>query len=95
MKTTNAKSRQFVQSLQEFKASNLSARKEGQFYVVYSYGWYPLFAYSYENDRWFENVDKYSVSTSRQRSQAHPQPLKKSMEVSHETMKDLLNGVKL
>lgn len=92
MKTTNAKSRQFVQELKEFKASNLSARKEGQFYVVYSYGWYPLFAYSYQNDMWFENVDKYSVSTSRQRSQAHPHPVKKSMELSHESMKDLLQG---
>lgn len=90
MKTTNAKSRQFVQRLEEFKASNLSARREGQFYVVYSYDWYPLFAYSYENNKWFENADKYSASTSRQKSQSHPH--QETLELSHEGLKDLLQG---
>lgn len=90
MKTTNAKARQFVQRLEEFKASNLSSRREGQFYVVYSYGWYPLFAYSYENNKWFENADKYSPSTSRQKSQSHPQ--QETLALSHEGLKDLLQG---
>ena len=90
MKTTNEKSRRFVQGLQEFKASNLSARREGKFYIVYSYGWYPLFAYSYENNIWFENADKYSPSTSRQKRQSHPQ--QETISLSHEGLKDLIQG---
>ena len=90
MRTTNAKSRQFVQRLEEFKASNLSARREGNYYIVYSYGWYPLFAYSYDSNKWFENDTRYSVSTSKQRGQCHPQS--DTVKCSHESLKDLIQG---
>jgi len=93
VKTTNAKSRQFVQNLKPFIANNLSARiEQGKFnlYVIYSYGWYPLFAYDYNSNTWFENAEKYSVSTSKQRGQCHPQV--KTIEISHASMKDLIQG---
>lgn len=93
MKTTNAKARNFVESLKPFKASNLSARieeKPVRLYVVYSYDWYPLFAYHYESNKWFENGDRYSVSTSRQKSQCRP--LGETLVVSHEQLKDLIQG---
>lgn len=93
MKTTNTKSRQFVQNLKPFEANNLSARVEnGKFklYVVYSYGWYPLFAYHYDSNKWFENSERYSVSTSKQRTQCHPHA--DTIEISHASMKDLIQG---
>lgn len=42
-------------------------------YVVFSYGsnW-PLFVYHYGTKRWFENSDKYSVTTSKHKTKAHP-----------------------
>ena len=39
-------------------------------YVVSSYNWYPIFVY--KDGQWFENKDKYSVSTSKQTSQLRP-----------------------
>lgn len=40
-------------------------------YVVYSYGeHWPLFVY--HDGVWYENIDRYSVTTSKHRSQAHP-----------------------
>lgn len=90
MKTTNSKSRQFVERLDEFEANNLSARKEGKFYIVYSYGWYPLLAYSYENKKWFENANKYSVSTSKHLTQCRPN--EETLSLSLEGLKDLIQG---
>ena len=90
MRTTNTKARQFVQKLEPFKASNLSGIIEGKFYVVYSYKWYPLFIYSYVEEKWFQNSDRYSVSTSKQYGQAHPHT--DCIALTHEQMKDLLQG---
>jgi len=90
MKTTNARSREFVQQLKEFKANNLSARKEGSVYVVYSYGWYPLFVYHFESNKWFQNADRYSVSTSKQTTQCHPHA--DTVQLSHASIKDLIQG---
>lgn len=42
-------------------------------YVTYSYGHHwPLFVYDENAGVWFENVDYYSRTTSKHRSQAHP-----------------------
>lgn len=90
MKTTNAKSRQFVQKLEEFKANNLHAVRDNHFYVVYSYGWYPLLAYSYAEQRWFKNIQKYSVSTSKQLSQCAP--MASFQLLGHDQIKDLIQG---
>jgi hypothetical protein len=70
----NIRCRRCVQAREPFKGHNLEGRweeREGvRMYVVRSYEWWPLFAYV--NGVWFENSDRYSVSTSKQRSQTHP-----------------------
>lgn len=87
-RTTNNKSREFVENVRPFKASNLEGREEGNYYVVYSYGWYPIFAYSIESDKWFECEEGYSVSTKKQMCQCRP--FRETVKLSREGMKDLL-----
>jgi hypothetical protein len=77
MKIANKDARHFVQKEHPFEGSNLYAQfgcnhDTGEtWYVVYSYGLhYPMFVKA--NGVWFENEDKYSPTTSKHRSQAHP-----------------------
>ena len=72
MKVSNIKCRSKVQNLESFQGSNLyGQRGGGDFYVVYSYGeHWPLFVH--KNGTWYENSEKYSVTTSKHRSQSHP-----------------------
>ena len=68
---------------EEFKGSNLFGEWDGASdyfdisdtytpYVVYSYGrHFPI--YLYLNGVWYENTDKYSVSTSKHQTQARPE----------------------
>ncbi len=72
MKTTNKNSSDRVSRKLKFVASNLSGDWQGNKYVVNSYGWYPLFVFDEETGTWYENKDKYSVSTSKQKSQCSP-----------------------
>ena len=61
----------YVRRRQEFKGSNLFSRQLDERYVVYSYGsHWPMFIYA--DGIWYENQDKYSRTTSMQKSQAHP-----------------------
>lgn len=92
MRTTNAKSRQFVQDKQAFEANNLRAVHFPSVYVVYSYKWYPLFAFSFITRKWYENKDRYSVSTSKQRTQCHPQT--ETVLMSHEELKDFIQSTR-
>jgi hypothetical protein len=39
-------------------------------YVVFSYDWYPIFVY--KDGQWYENQNRYSVSTAKQMSQLRP-----------------------
>lgn len=72
MKVSNQKCRPFVQNCREFQGSNLFGTFVNGNYVVYSYGThFPLFANI--NGTWYANSDRYSVSTSKQRTQSHPQ----------------------
>lgn len=93
-RVSNTKYRDAVMKLEEFKGSNLSGEKtaDGKFYVVLSYGWYPLFAWSYELMQWFSNGDRYSSSTSKQRGQAHPHA-DNIVEVTHDKLKNLIAGL--
>ena len=75
MKIANREARSYVQQRKPFRGSNLYAirfdKRSPFMYVVYSYGTHwPLFIYT--NEQWFENSDKYSVTTSRHRTQSHP-----------------------
>ena len=72
MRITNSKSRIFTQAKQAFEASNLRAIHRNGLYIVYSYKWYPIFVCDMQSGEWFENQEHYSVSTSRQKSQSHP-----------------------
>lgn len=78
LKLANRDVRSAVQNRQEFKNTNgtLFGRWETPFlYVVYSYGeHFPLFMCDGKHgSAWAINADKYSVTTSRHFSQAHPQ----------------------
>lgn len=72
MRIANRNSRDYVMNLKPFKGSNLHAVNYRKQYVVYSYEWFPLWIYCKENKVWFENISKYSVTTSKQKSQSSP-----------------------
>jgi len=71
-KIANYKARNFVQSCRPFKGGSIFADTLANgIYVVWSYGrHWPLFARL--GDQWYENDDRYSVTTSKHRSQCHP-----------------------
>jgi hypothetical protein len=80
----NTNARQYVQRREPFDGSNLYARTYPandncltNRYVVYSYGsHFPLFIAEWSPEdgkvQWYENTSKYSVTTSKHRSQTHP-----------------------
>ena len=70
-KVANHLCKLLVEEKKEFQGSNLYGRYVGKKYVVYSYGnHFPLFVF--HNEEWYENCDKYSVTTSKHRSQSRP-----------------------
>ena len=80
-KTSNAGcGRTHVTHKLPFKGSNVYGfwiENEGEFpdprYVVFSYGaHWPLWVYTKATDQWFRNDDRYSSTTSKQRSQSAP-----------------------
>jgi len=70
IRTANNSARELVQSRVPFKGNNTDGKYVDGSFVVSSYDWYPLFVY--KDGQWFENEDKYSVSTSKQTSQLRP-----------------------
>ena len=71
MKTANKRCNALVSLCVEFTGSNLFSTRIGECYVVFSYGsHFPAFIC--KHGKWYENSDKYSVSTSKQMSQARP-----------------------
>ena len=70
MKTANIRSRDLVINRIPFKGSNTHAEYRNGAYVVFSYGWYPVFVY--KDGQWFENEQGYSMSTKKQMSQMRP-----------------------
>jgi len=72
-KVSNKEARAYVQEKRVFKGSNTAGTHRHGHYVVYSYGYHwPLFICLYGSQEWIENGDRYSVSTSKHRSQLHP-----------------------
>ena len=72
-KIANRDARNYVAGCKEFKGNNLFGEKRGQLYIVYSYGYHwPLFVCDMHNQVWYENTNKYSVSTSKHKNQTHP-----------------------
>ena len=68
VRISNINGSDFTTDKDEFTGSNtFSEWNEGK-YVVYSYGrHFPM--YVYKGKTWYENSDKYSVSTSKQQTQ--------------------------
>lgn len=81
--------RSYVVNRQEFKGNNIFARHYGPLYAVFSYrhDW-PLFIHG--AGMWFENKDKFSRSTSRHHTAAHPLS-HNTRKLSVHEMNDLLN----
>jgi len=92
-KVANSSCRPFVQEHKPFTGSNLYAvihgyESDDERYIVYSWGeHFPMFIYA--NGCWFENEDKYSRSTTRHNTQAHP--LKSTVLLSTYWMRVLAN----
>lgn len=73
MKIANRDAHVCVNVKKPFDANNLFAQYVGHLYVVYSYrtSW-PMFAFNAAVGQWYTHSQKYSVTTSKHRSQAHP-----------------------
>lgn len=77
--TTNPNAFKYTKSMLPFRGHNLSGHWETDnkgvdIYVVLSYRWYPIFLN--KEGRWYEVVDKYSSSTSKQIYNSDPTQLK-------------------
>lgn len=79
----NKDARQYVENLIPFKGSNTYglryATATTELYVVYSYGHhFPMYIAEWEKGAdpksaaWYQNVDRYSPSTSKHQSQCKP-----------------------
>ena len=94
MKVSNTNCREFVINKKPFKANNLFAEYRNiepidDVYVVYSYGYhFPMFVNV--KGTWYENCDRYSVSTSKQKNQAHP--LVKTIKVPTNEIKNIIHN---
>lgn len=72
-RVANQSARPFVQARADFIGSNTAGGRQNGRYVVYSYGvHFPMFVHDPGSGRWYENGDRYSVSTSKQFNQMHP-----------------------
>jgi hypothetical protein len=100
-KTTNTNSRQFVKSKIPFQGSNLKGewRTDNEnvpYYVVISYGWYPVFLF--KENKWYEVSDSYSSSTGKQMNRANPvhwndEISERTIIVSRDEMRKLEKGL--
>lgn len=89
----NKDAQAYVDRAEPFQGSNLFGEYEDSDegsntpYVVYSYGYhFPMFIYL--GNSWYENSDKYSVSTSKQQSQTRP--TMETVKLNTKDMKKLL-----
>lgn len=87
-KTSNKTGRDLVTSRVPFKGNNTHAEYVRNTYVVYSYGYYPI--YVYKDGQWFENQNKYSVSTAKQMSQLRPFTDVPIIKLNRDELKDLI-----
>lgn len=86
-----------------FKGSNIEGfweqNSKGEwYYVVQSWGWYPVFLF--KNDQWYSVNDTYSPSTSKQMSQSRPRVYFDNLnsdviQVSRTEIADLMKGKNL
>ena len=73
IKTTNKWADSFVTERTPFVASNTFGEWVKDLYIVYSFGHhFPMFVWDDKAGAWFENIDKYSRTTSKQQGQLRP-----------------------
>ena len=89
-KTSNKSGRDLVTGRIPFNGSNTHGTylKSGKIYVVYSYNWYPIFVY--KDGQWFENQNKYSISTAKQMSQLRPLTDVPIIKLSKDELNDII-----
>ena len=89
IRTSNIKCSEYVNNKIEFKANNIFSEhiKKDKLYIVYSYGHHFPMYIKYKNT-WYENSDKFSVSTSKQQSQSRPNAKTKLLNTNK--MKELI-----
>ena len=74
-RTSNVSSDLYTKVKLPFEGSNLRGYWDKdyngeEYYVVVSYGWYPV--YIFKDDKWYENSKRYSSSTSKQMYRSNP-----------------------
>lgn len=99
-RTSNSSAYEYSSAKIPFKGSNLEGRWDinrlnQEYYVVESYGWYPVFLFI--GNEWYGVSDSYSSSTGKQMSGSNPvrynSGLKSKMTyVTANEMKELING---
>lgn len=80
IRSSNKNIRKHIDDKEVVRGNNIFAEytpRNSNLYVVYSYGYhFPMYVYDTQVNKWFANSDRYSVSTSKQQSQARPsQPI--------------------
>jgi hypothetical protein len=87
MKVSNGKARSQVQARLPFRGNNTFGEWIGESYACFSYGHHwPLFAYV--DGTWYENGDRYGVTTSKHHGQLHP--LEETEKVTKDELLELL-----
>lgn len=90
MITSNSTGRDLVTAKIPFKGSNTHSEYKNGTYVVYSYDWYPIFVN--KDGQWFENENKYSISTAKQMSHLRPMGQGEIIKVSKGKLEDIIRG---
>tara|TARA_R100000734_G_C3319242_1_gene114733 strand:+ start:1948 stop:2538 length:591 start_codon:yes stop_codon:yes gene_type:complete len=90
MRTANVRSRDLVINRIPFKGNNTHAEYRNGAYVVFSYGWYPVFVY--KDGQWFENEEGYSMSTKKQMSQMRPWNQGEIIKTNKDKLWDIIKG---
>jgi len=99
-KTPNNEAYEYTSAKIPFKGSNLEGEwkvnnNNQWYYVVESYGWYPIFLYI--NDQWYRVLDSYSSLTRKHLSGANPIHWNSGLKanvvgVTRSEMSNLMNG---
>jgi hypothetical protein len=87
--TPNRIARDLVMGKIPFKGSNVSANYVGDVYVVYSYGWFPIFVWV--DDQWYGSSITYSSSTGKQMGQLRPHNQGKIIKASQEVLRSFIH----
>ena len=74
-KTPNSTAYEYASAKIPFKGSNIEGewdinRKNEWYYVIKSYGWYPIFLFI--NNQWYRTLDTYSSTTRKHMGQSNP-----------------------